>query len=151
MKAPKPCQVIQMLPNKPSMTSFIQPSKKYSGGNPRQKKITEALVMFITHDLISLSVVDSGHFCTMMNDADPNYQVPSRKFLSSKLLKQKFEEVQSSLKQQLNNSVNHLCLTVDIWSSRQMRSYLGITGHFINDFSLHSIMLGSKRFHGSHK
>lgn len=31
-----------------------------------------------------------------------------------------------------------------------MKSYLGVTGHFIIDFKLHSIMLTCHRFRGSH-
>ena len=42
------------------------------------------------------------------------------------------------------------CTTVDIWSSRQMKSYIGIAAHFIKDWSLHGAMLACKRFKGSH-
>ena len=45
-----------------------------------------------------------------------------------------------------------VCVTVDLWSNRQLRSYIGITAHFINEseWSLESIMLACARFKGSH-
>ena len=43
-----------------------------------------------------------------------------------------------------------VCLTVDIWSSRQMRGFLGITGHYIVDWTLKYVMLACKRFRGRH-
>ena len=41
-------------------------------------------------------------------------------------------------------------LTVDMWSSRDMRSYIGITSHFVVDFVLESQMVTCKRLRGSH-
>ena len=43
-----------------------------------------------------------------------------------------------------------VCLTVDIWTNRQMCSYLGVTVHFITEFHLMNAMLACRRFHGSH-
>ncbi len=39
---------------------------------------------------------------------------------------------------------------MDIWSNRQMRSYCGITAHFIHDWKLVSVMLMCNRFKGRH-
>ncbi|VDI11014.1 Hypothetical predicted protein [Mytilus galloprovincialis] len=43
-----------------------------------------------------------------------------------------------------------VCLTIDLWSSRQMRGFLGITGHFILDWAMKSVMICCKRFKGRH-
>lgn len=45
---------------------------------------------------------------------------------------------------------NSICLTIDLWSNRQMRSYIGITAHFILNWTLKSAALACKRFRGSH-
>ena len=43
------------------------------------------------------------------------------------------------------------CLTLDIWSSRQMRSYLGISAHYIqNEWEMKTIVLACKRFQERH-
>lgn len=43
-----------------------------------------------------------------------------------------------------------MSLTLDLWSNRQMRGFLGITCHFIVNWSLESAMLECKRFKGRH-
>ena len=44
-----------------------------------------------------------------------------------------------------------ICLTLDIWTNRQIRSYLGMTARFIIDFKLKSVMSACPHFRGSHK
>ena len=42
-------------------------------------------------------------------------------------------------------------LTIDLWSNRQMQSYIGITGHYISEeWSLESFVLGCNRVVGQH-
>ena len=45
---------------------------------------------------------------------------------------------------------NKVCAMIDIWSSRQMWSYFSITGHFIVDWELQSVMLVCMWFQGSY-
>ena len=81
---------------------------------------------------------------------DPMYQLPSRKHLSTKLLKKKYDHTKTQLLSQLGGTDN-INLTLDLWSNRQMRSYLGITGHFISEsWTLESVMLGCNRVMGRH-
>ena len=46
--------------------------------------------------------------------------------------------------------VQSVCQTMDLWSNRQMKSYIGITGHHILDYAMQSVMLDCKRFVGRH-
>ena len=43
-----------------------------------------------------------------------------------------------------------VCLTIDLWSNRQMRGFIGITGHCIINWTMESVMLTRKRFTGRH-
>ena len=43
-----------------------------------------------------------------------------------------------------------VCLTVDLWSNKQMKGFLGITGHFTLYWQLKSVMICSKRFKQKH-
>ncbi|VDI46437.1 Hypothetical predicted protein [Mytilus galloprovincialis] len=110
---------------------------------------TDALIMFIAGDILPLSIVDSPTFRHFVEKLDPKYQVPCRKHLSTKLLVEKASEVQNNMKEKMSlaKSVN---LTIDLWSNRQMRAFMGITGHFIQDWTAHSVMLSCKRFKGKH-
>ncbi|KAG7157476.1 hypothetical protein Hamer_G005919 [Homarus americanus] len=75
--------------------------------------------------------------------------MPSRKHPSSVLLPQHSTTVQTRLKTQLQE-VQNICLTINLWSSRDMRSFIGVTGHFILDHTMNSVMLACRRFKGSH-
>lgn len=133
----------------PKMSEFMKKKVKYASSDQRQIQLTDALIKFIAGDLLPLSIVESEDFRNLMETADPKYQMPSRKYLSSKLLLEKSTEVRNNIMHQMKLAEN-ICLTVDIWSSRQMRGYLGITGHFILDWTLRSVMICCKRFCGKH-
>ena len=121
---------------------------KYKQSDKHQADITDAVVTYIAGDLLSLSTVESSRFRAMI---DPRYQVPSRKHLTSKLLPLKTSDVQKDLRLIARlKQADKICATIDLWSSRQMRSYYGVTGHFILDWTLHSVMLACSRFRGSH-
>lgn len=75
--------------------------------------------------------------------------MPSRKHLSNKLLAERHCELHAKIKKLLKTTT-HVCTTLDAWSNRQMRPYLGVTSHFIADYTLQSVMLACKRLHGSH-
>ena len=119
--------------------------EKFDKDDPRYKELTDALLLYIAGDLAPLSVVDSPYFCNMMKKTEPRYQLPSRKHLSSKLLNEKAEEIRDEVKKQLKRAES-VCLAVDLWSDKQMKGFLGITGHFILDWQLKSVMICCKRF-----
>ena len=58
-------------------------------------------------------------------------------------------DVERALKHQLQQAKS-LCLTIDLWSSHQMRRYLGITGYYILNCILQSVLLSCCRFHERH-
>ena len=123
--------------------------KKYNAKDHQQVQTTKAVVSFIAGNLLPLSTVDSPHFHDLMETLNPRYQVPSRKHLSTKLLPEKKAEIQEKVKISLQKA-EMICVTVDLWSSRQMKSYFGITAHYITDWCLQSVMLACSRFRGSH-
>lgn len=133
----------------PKLTTLIKGNSKYRSSDPRQLQITDAIVMFIAGDLLPLSTVESDNFKNLMTIADPKYQLPSRKHFTSKLLHEKSSEKRENIKAVLKKAES-VCLTIDLWSSRQMRGFLGITGHFILDWAMKSVMICCKIFKGRH-
>ena len=99
-------------------------------------------------DLQPLSVVESEAFRNLLHIAEPQYSMPTRKYLKKQVTNH-YSTLYAHIKSQLMQC-SQVCLTLDIWSSRQMRSYLGVTCHFIADFKLQSLMLACRRFMGSH-
>ena len=83
----------------------------------------------------------------MCEKFDPRHQVPSRTHLSSCLIVEKAADIISQLKAKLSKAQN-VCLTLDLWSNRQMTAFLGVTGHYVSDWTLKSVMLECKRVKG---
>ena len=128
----------------------MQPQKKYEAKHPKQLLVTDALVDFVAEDLMPLRLVESLRFQKLLKALDPQYSLPSRKHLSTTLLTKKYEQLKAHIKSRLR-SVSTVNLTIDLWSNRQMRSYLGITAHYITDeWELEHIMLICNRVHGRH-
>ena len=133
-----------------SMSLFVQPLKKYDANHPKQKRGTEALVDFIAEDLMPLHLVESQWFQKLLSLLDPQYTLPSRKHLSKTLLRNKYDRPKAVVIEHLT-TVTTLSLTIDLWSNRQMRSYLGITAHYITgNWKLEHIVLGCNRVQGRH-
>ena len=91
--------------------------------------------------------ITSEYFRNLMEKANPKYQVPSRKHLTSKLIHEKVSNLKESIIGELK-SVTNVCLALDLWSNRQMREFLGITGHYITEWQLKFVMLACSRFKG---
>jgi hypothetical protein len=96
-----------------------------------------------------LSLVDSKHFQHLVDTLDQRYQIHSRKHKSTVLLPNESTITQSNVKLCLQKAPS-ICLTIDLWSNHQMKGFLGITAHFILDWSTHTAMLACKRFKGRH-
>lgn len=131
------------------MSTYMYKMKKYSATDPKQAKFLDNLPLFVASSLQSLSVVEDEDFRKMISDIDERIVVPSRKHLSTVLIPNKAESVHNKLTKLLGE-VPYLSVTVDIWSNRQMRSFIGITAHFIHDWKLQTAMLACKRFSGRH-
>ena len=80
----------------------------------------------------------------------PEYNIPCLERFTQTFIPGEFEKVENNIKGILGLA-EYCSITVDIWSNMQMRSYIGITCHFVdNDFKLHSLLLTCERFKGSH-
>ncbi len=88
-------------------------------------------------------------FRELLQKAQPCFTIPSHKHLCSKLIPERCTTIKDHIKAKLQKT-SAVYLTMDLWSSRDMRSFMGITGHFIIDYTLESVMLGCTGFFGSH-
>ena len=135
--------------DQPSITSFIQGAKKYSSTDPRQTRITNAITDFVAGTLQSLSVVESNHFKGLIQSLDSRAAIPSRKHLSTNLIKNRANEIKKMwcLKLQRTSDIS---IMIDTWSNRQMRSFIGITVQYLSGWKVEQAMLACKRFKGRH-
>ena len=65
------------------------------------------------------------------------------------VLDDKCKEIEMVLKSRLQNCES-VSLTLDIWTDRQTRGYMGITAHYIHDSFIISSVLSVDRFSGEY-
>ncbi|KAJ8356475.1 hypothetical protein SKAU_G00192690 [Synaphobranchus kaupii] len=84
----------------------------------------------IAKDLKTLDTVEGQGLRELMELACPEYQVPSRRTITqvvSEMAVEKRAEIPTELQ-----TVEHVCLTVDFWTSIAMDSYVGVVCHFLD-------------------
>lgn len=114
-----------------------------------QVALTDSIVTFISNGLLPLSTVENKDFMNILQLAQPSFTMPTRRALRDSLIPQRSNSVKEHLAN-LMAKASHISLTIDLWSNRSMRSFFGMTGHFIVDFDLQTVMLSCQRFKGRH-
>ena len=139
------------------LTSFFSScskSDKYGSGHSQQKAITKSLIDdLIIHCNLPISLVEHANFRHFLSIVDSRYTPISRTYVTTSIHKM-VTQTKTSIHDKLQ-TVQALNLTMDIWSDRKMRSYLGITAHYVpSDGSdtkqLQSLLLSCDRIEGSH-
>lgn len=77
------------------------------------------------------STVDGTGFKYFLKVACPLYVIPSRNTIKNNLDK-KYKYLSTKFKHRLQNKKN-FSLTSDIWTDIQMKCYLGVTIHFLEN------------------
>ncbi|XP_060753962.1 uncharacterized protein LOC132864530 [Neoarius graeffei] len=140
--------------SQPPISQFITSNKQhYTSSHPQQNAITRSILSDLVIDCnLPLSIIEHPSFRRFMSIVDTRYNPVSRRTLTSKLDDVVLEK-QTKLKNSLANAEN-LSVTVDIWSDRKMRGFLGVTAHWLDigegGLVLKSALLACNRFSGSH-
>ena len=86
----------------------------------------------------------------MIREFEPRYTVPDRKTIRNTYIPKMYEEEKQRIRTSLTD-IHTFAITTDLWSSRAMHSYTGLTIHFVDsNFNLHSYLLDTKEFSDSH-
>ena len=115
---------------------FIFPAngKKYG-------ELNNAIMLMICKDTLPLNTVEKEGFQYLMKTAVPLYKLPSRQTITQ-MIDDKYDVLSLQFREKLLE-VESICLTTDIWTdTHSTRSYMGLTGHFINESELLSINFG---------
>ena len=104
----------------------------------------------IVKDMQPVYIVEREGFCDLLNVLEPRYTIVSRKHLQLTLLPTYHTKVEESIKDALS-CIDTCSLTLDIWSSRRMHAYLGVTCHFITrEWESLSLLISCGRLHDRH-
>lgn len=128
-----------------SMDQFMPKSMSVA----KQGQIDIALAKMIATDFQPFSIVEDRGFRNYSNSLNPMYTIPSRKTLSKSLIPQLYESTQASVWERVQKATA-VCLTTDCWTSRVTTSYMSVTCHFIEDFSMSSCLLDCFEFSDRH-
>lgn len=111
---------------------------------------TEYIIKFlIIMCSLPYRLVETAGFRRFMDLICPKWQSVNR-YAVQKGIKELKEKVTTKIKTMLNKA-EYISLTVDLWSDRRLRTFLGVTAHFIDsNFKLISIVLSLKEFLSSH-
>ena len=123
----------------------------YSPNSSRAQAINRSLVDdLIVGKSLPLRIVESVGFQRFVQTMDPMYRPPCRNTVKAKI-KSNVKHVQERIISCLDEC-NNVNVTVDIWSDRVMRSFMGITAHVMEDNPLHlsTYTLACCRFIGRH-
>ncbi|KAJ7303242.1 hypothetical protein JRQ81_012178 [Phrynocephalus forsythii] len=124
-------------------------SRSYGQNHPKQKKIVRSMV----NDLIigcslPLSLVERPAFRRFCAVLDPSYRGLTRAAVTMEIDRQyaKVKEEVSALLAEAED----VAITLDLWSDRRLRGFLGVTAHAVLDFELKTRLLACHRFLGLH-
>lgn len=96
-----------------------------------------------------VNIVSGEGFKQLVEFLEPGYSLPKRDTVMYAITS-KYNTTKETLLDKIK-SCTALSLTMDIWTSNQMESYMTVTAHFIsNDWRLHSFMLETKVVEISH-
>jgi len=115
------------------MTSF-----KESG--VKSDKLIHAIMYMICKDNQPISIVEDEGFKYLMKTVSPHFKIPSRRYIARKTY-EKYYIMKEIVMTKLKN-IQHFTLTTDIWTNIQTRSYIGVTIHFVEEYTLNSALLG---------
>ena len=107
-----------------------RPVTKLASNSKRAKEITLKIAEFVARDMRPIAIVEGAGFKNLIDALEPAYAVPSRKHVMM-VLHGLYDDVKAHLLAELD-SVEHVALTTDHWTSRAVDSYLGLTAHFVN-------------------
>lgn len=104
-------------------------------------QIDKKLQLLFISDFQPFSVVEDSGFKAFVAALNPGYQLPSRHIISKTTIPALYEECRHKIKEMVKHGIQ-FCITTDCWTSRNMVSYMAVTGHFLNNnFELCTVLL----------
>ena len=106
-----------------------------------QAMCSKYLARMIILDEKPFMTVEQEGFRDFVNILQPQFQIPSRITVTRDCF-DIYTAEKESLKKYFRKTKQRVCLTTDLWSSRQNLSYMCLTAHFIDeDWKIHKRIL----------
>jgi hypothetical protein len=135
--------------NNPKIDVYFS-STNYSQNSIHKMNLQLMIIKHIVKDQKPFTLVESESFRSLLKHLDPNCSIPSADTIKRQIYKI-FQEKQEQMKMYLKQNDSMISLTTDIWTSKNMKSYISLTRHFIDDkFRLQSCTLDLAPFDCNH-
>lgn len=122
----------------------------YGKSHSRQKELQNAIVSkLILSGNLPVNIVEQAWFKDFMQTVDPKFVVPGRRTIVG-IIDTHYHSLREALRKKLS-CADAVSLTLDMWSDRRMRSFVGATVHFLTEnMHLETFLLDMASFAGSH-
>lgn len=118
--------------------------------SPQSQIIHKAIGEMIAADCQPYSIVEDTGFGRLMKKLKPNYELPGRKYFSTKIIPDIQTKVLAKVKNVLKEAEN-ISFTTDIWTSSSDTAFISLTAHCTDiNFERKTVVLRVAPFPGSH-
>ena len=116
----------------PKITEYFRSDskRKYSKQHPKQRQIAKLLIKSVAGASLPLSIVDKPSFREVIEELNENYAIPHRQTIKETHLPFEEKLIINSITIEMKD-LTSVYVTVDIWTNRQMRLFIGLTAHFV--------------------
>jgi hypothetical protein len=124
----------------PTQTTLKKsPAKPYE--EKRQQEIRQVLVNWLICDSRPLNIVQSEYFHQFINELDSRFNIPDIKLIKQ-IIHKAYNHTVPLLKEHLKNHAVKVSLTMDLWTARNRKGYIGITCSYVDkNFKLNEVTL----------
>ena len=130
-------------PSRQTIESCLAKTQPFDSKHHRVSDITNIVGLMLALDLQLYSIAENIGFRRLIKVLEQRYTLPSRKTISENVIPKLYADVQQRMVAMIQDCVNISC-TTDAWITEcDPTSYLGVTGHWVDDqFVRKSALLG---------
>ena len=150
LKRKHPCEHIVKPEEKQKQKKLDTFTRKHACSAERADVISDRIANMIIKDLRPINIVNGKGFQELISFLEPGYRLPSHTHFTS-LIERKYTVVKQTIRDVLQEQVEFIAITADLWTSVATESYLTVTYHFLNkQWEMKSVISGTVPLSESH-
>ncbi len=132
-----------------SVDRTVQSAARWTRNSSQQLLANDALLSLVAQRLLPLSLSGQEEFVQFCATLQPSYTPPCPRTLRNVLLPNRCKLLHQLVNNLIVAAVG-VCVTLDIWSNRNMQSFIGVTAHMCVDYKLEAVLLACRKMTGRH-